>query len=57
MRPKIKSKQIKRDDKMQKHKPCRVPTGITPHHTTPPTRGTREPEPSRYIDPEGNTKT
>ena len=26
---------MKRDDKMQKNKPSRVPAGITPHHTTP----------------------
>ena len=34
MRPKIKSKQMimKRDEKMQKHKPSRVPAGMTPYH-------------------------
>ena len=51
MRPKIKSKQMKRDDKMHKYKPSRVPAGIAPLHSTNwGNQGTR----TKQIDPEGN---
>jgi hypothetical protein len=48
MRPRNKSKQMKRDNKMQKDKPCsqsslNILAGSQQgyHHSTPPTKGTR----------------